>query len=236
MPICQRQAQKLLRHVELAVLAVAALLALEVTPAAAAVITYTSSATFSAAASPNVFETYATGTNGHAIANGGSFDGLTYSFSTGTDTAANLTGGILTNAFNSFSGLSLGGTQSTGQDFFFGGNSITVIFPSFVSAVGVFFNVNANSGTYSILAPVGDATTNSTSYDTRTFVFDGLTSTTPFDSVTFESNNVTLGSFNIPEIEYTTVPTSTVPEPFTLSLFGAGLAGAFAIRRRKAKA
>jgi hypothetical protein len=34
----------------------------------------------------------------------------------------------------------------------------------------------------------------------------------------------------------TTAPVSTVPEPLTLSIFAAGLAGAAALRRRKTKA
>lgn len=163
MPARHRQAPKLLQLANLAGPALAALLAFAAAPATAAVMTYTSSSAFSTAASPNVFETYATGTNGQTIANGGSFDGLTYSFSSGTSPSATLTGGILTNMFNSFSGISLGGSQSVGADFFFGGNSVTVVFPTAISAVGVFFNVNANSGTYELLTPVGDATTNSTS-------------------------------------------------------------------------
>ena len=47
-------------------------------------------------------------------------------------------------------------------------------------------------------------------------------------------NNVQSGlTFGIDTVGVTT--TSTVPEPFTLSLFGAGLAGAAAMRRRKKK-
>ncbi len=89
-------------------------------PATASVTTFTSSAAFNAATSGLTAETYATGTNGQTIANGGQFDTLTYNFSTGTDPFATLLGGIITNEFNSFSGLSLGGQQSTGQHFFFG--------------------------------------------------------------------------------------------------------------------
>ena len=192
-------------------------------PAAATVTTFTSSAAFNAATSGLTAETYATGTNGQTIANGGVFDTLSYNFSTGTNTFATLLNGIITNEFNSFSGLSLGGQQSTGQHFFFGGNSVTVTFPTPVLDVGVFFNVNQNSGTYTLTSPVGSVSTDSATFDTSTFVFDGIVSTTPFTSVTFASTNINLGSFNIPEIEFG--PTTGIPEPATFVLFGTALAG-----------
>src|SRR5689334_18617001 len=119
------------------------------------------------------------------------FDTLSYNFSTGTNTFATLLNGIITNEFNSFSGLSLGGQQSTGQHFFFGGNSVTVTFPTPVLDVGVFFNVNQNSGTYTLTSPVGSVSTDSATFDTNTFVFDGIVSTTPFTSVTFASTTST---------------------------------------------
>ena len=114
-------------------------------PAGAA--TYTSSSAFNAATAGDFFtvEQYASGTAGQLIPNGGSFDGLTYSVTGGT-----LNGSIITNEFNSFSGLSLGGNQSGGDQFFFGGNSVTVTFPKAVNAVGAFFNVNLNSGNYDL--------------------------------------------------------------------------------------
>jgi hypothetical protein len=198
-------------------------------PATASVMTFTSSAAFNAATSGLTAETYATGTNGQTIANGGHFNTLTYNFSTGTNTFATLSGGIITNLFNSFSGLSLGGQQSTGQDFFFGGNSVTDTFPTPVLDVGVFFNVNQNSGTFTLTASVGSVSTNSTTFDTSTFVFDAIVSTTPFNSVTFASTNVSLGSFNIPEIEFG--PAAT-PEPATFVLLVTALAGLRIISRR----
>ena len=199
-------------------------------PAAATVTTFTSSAAFNAATSGLTAETYATGTNGQTIANGGVFDTLIYNFSTGTNTVATLLNGIITNEFNSFSGLSLGGQQSTGQRFFFGGNSVTVTFPTPVLDVGVFFNVNQNSGTYTLTSPVGSVSTDSATFDTSTFVFDGIVSTTPFTNVTFASTNINLGSFNIPEIEFG--PTTGIPEPATFVLFGTALAGLGILARR----
>ena len=200
-------------------------------PAAASVTTFTSSAAFNAATSGLTAETYATGTNGQTITNGGVFDTLTYNFSTGTSPFATLLDGIITNQFNSVSGLSLGGQQSTGQHYFFGGNSVTVAFPTPVFDVGVFINVNQNSGTYILTASVGSVTTNSATFDTSTFVFDGIVSTTPFNSVTFASTDVNLGSFNIPEIEFGG-GSAAVPEPSTFALFATALVGLRIIRRR----
>jgi hypothetical protein len=68
-------------------------------------------------------------------------------------------GSIITSEFNSFSGLSLGGNQSGGSQFFFGGDSVTVTFPKAVNAVGVFFNVNANSGNCDLKTPAGNVST-----------------------------------------------------------------------------
>jgi hypothetical protein len=92
------------------------------------------------------------GTNGQSIATAGTFDGLTYNFTAGPELGT-LTGGIITSEFNSFSGLSAAGNQSTGQHFFFGGDQVTVIFPTPVTAVGVFFNVNPIRGTTTSLPP-----------------------------------------------------------------------------------
>ena len=67
---------------------------------------------------------------------------------------------------------------------------------------GIFYNVNANSGTFGILTSAGNASTSSASYDTSTFVFAGLISTTPFTSAEIFSNSGGAGtaSYNIPEI------------------------------------
>jgi hypothetical protein len=136
-------------------------------PANAAVVDYTSSAAFNAATTGDSFtvENYGTGTNGQTIANGGSFDGLTYTVTPGP--IGTLTGTIITNIANSFSGLTLGGNQSGGQQYFFGQDSVTVTFAAPVNAAGVFFNVNLNSGNYDLNTSVGDVSTGSASFDTE---------------------------------------------------------------------
>ena len=99
-------------------------------------------------------------------------------------------------------------------------------FPTPIKAVGVFFNVNLNSGNYDVNSTAGDASTGSVSYDTPTFVFDGISSTTPFSSITVLSEDFALGSYNIPEIEF-----ATVPEPATWALLLASLLGMGAMMR-----
>ena len=186
----------------------------------ATVISFTNSGAFNAAiaGSSVIVEQYATGTNGQTITNGGTFDRLTYNFTAGP--LGTLTGGIITNQFNSFSGLSAAGNQSTGQQFFFGGDQVTVLFPTPITAVGVFLNVNLGSGNYDLVTPVGPVVTGSAAYDTRTFVFDGITSTIPFSSITLLSENTSLGSYNVAEIEF-----APVPEPATLTLLLTALLG-----------
>jgi len=149
-----------MRRIELcgaAVMAVAlafSMGAAAITPARATLMTFTNSAAFSAAASgiPLTVENYSTGIAGQTIASGGTFHGLSYTFTAGP--VGTLLGGIITNQFNSLSGLSLGGNQSGGQQFFFGGDSFTVTFPTPINAIGAFFNVNLNSGNF-VLATAG---------------------------------------------------------------------------------
>ena len=191
----------------------------------AASISYTSSSAFLAAASAPA-DDFRNFTNGQNISSGETaLDGLTYSAFVLTLGATQLD---ITNLYNSFSGLSLGAnhlTQGSNQTFFYGGEGATVSFGIPITAFGIFFNVNPNSGTFGFSTSAGSASTGSASYDTSTFVFAGLTSTTPFSSITFSSTG---GSavYNVPEylIGYT-----SGPEPAT---FGITLAGALLLAAR----
>jgi hypothetical protein len=204
------------------VIALAGLMAVPARRIEAGVTTYTSSAAFDAAISDfsTSIENYGGLAPGTTITAGQTIDGLTYTaFTPGP--LGTLLGGIVTTEFNSFTGNSLGGNQSTGAQYFFGGDSVTVTFAAPVNAFGLFFNVNPNSGDYGFSTSLGTATTGSATFDTSTFVFAGLVSTdTKFTSATFFSTDTALGSYNVPEII-----TAIVPEPSGLSLLGLGALG-----------
>ena len=206
---------------------------LPLSQALAGTITYTSSTAFEAALAggPTQVENFSSFTNQELIAPGSTLNGITYA----SFDIAHGTEGVISNQFDSFSGLSLGGYQSGGAaEFFFDGDSMVIDFaPTY--AIGVFFNVNANSGTFGIDTSSGDATTGSGSYDTSTFVFAGLISTTPFTSAEIFSTSGGDGtaSYNIPEIALTEVQT---PEPASIGFtaLGVGLFAALLLRRRLA--
>jgi hypothetical protein len=195
--------------------------------ASAGTVTYTSSAAFEGATTVNATENYGSGfSNGEDLASGFSADGITYSGFALTSGATLLD---ITNQYDSFSGLSLGADHTAafgaGFTYFLGGEGATLTFDIPVTAFGMFFNANLNSGTYGFTTSVGSASTDSVAYDTSTFVFAGLISTTPFSSVTFSSGG---GVYNVPELLGTAA--SAVPEPATLAL---GLLGGLLLGARK---
>jgi hypothetical protein len=208
---------------------------LALTPIAQADTVYTSSAAFLAAISglSQTVEDYSNGFfDGEAIPNGFSAHGITYN-------EFNLTGGAtqgdITNQYNSFSGLSLGADHTnlgSAFTYFLGTEGATISFATPVTAFGMFFNVNLNSGQYGFLyGASGEAFTNSASYDTSTFVFVGVVADTPFSSLTFSSTDAVNGVYNVPEMIYATG--ANVPEPSSILLLGTSALAVFAgIRTR----
>jgi hypothetical protein len=202
-----------------------ALTALAATPAAAD--TFSSSAAFTAATNSLSVEDYGAYTPGQLIANGGTLGVLTYAFNTGSGL-----NGVVTNLYNSFTGNSLAAVQDgnplDSSDFFFPAESFTVFFPTAVTAVGIFSNINLPA-TADLLTSSGSATVTTLTYDTDTFGFIGFTSSTPFTSATFTSTS----GFNIPEIEYGSA-NGGIPEPAAWAMMLAGFAGLGAVLRRRA--
>jgi PEP-CTERM motif len=187
--------------------------------------TFTSSLAFNSATTGLTVENYGAYSAGTAVPSGSTLGALTYTF----NTAAGL-GGLITNQFNSFTGESLGAAQSGGQQFFFGGDAFTVTFPTAVTAVGIFANVNLGTS-FSLATPTVSLSNTVNTYDTSTFGFFGITSSTPFTSATFTSLDAN-STFNIPEIEFGSV--AAVPEPSTWAMMILGFCGVgFLAYRRK---
>ena len=207
-----------------ALVALAGTLALGSQPAKAT--TYTSSAAFGAATTGITTDNFGSYAAGALVPDGSSLGGLTYTF----NTSAGLGGVITAGFYNSFSGNSLAAKQVGGglssSDFFYNNEGFTVVFPTAVTAFGIFSNTNLPIGA-TLVTSSGTAATTFTTYDTSTFGFLGFTSPTPFTSATFTSS-----IFNIPEIEYGSV--SAVPEPSTWAMLILGFAGVgfMAYRRR----
>jgi hypothetical protein len=99
----------------------------------AATVSYTSSVAFQTALTGQtvVTEGYESPAVNSTIANGGTLNGLTYSFSNGE-------AGRIDNTFNRFGAGSLASSGPGG--FFFEGDSITVSFGAAITAFGIFFN------------------------------------------------------------------------------------------------
>jgi PEP-CTERM motif len=188
--------------------------------------TYTASAAFGAATTGITTDNFSSYAAGALVPDGSSLGGLTYTFNTG----AGLGGAITAGFYNSFSGNSLAAKQVSGglnsADFFYNSEGFTVVFPTAITAFGVFSNTNLPVGA-TLVTSSGTAATTFTTYDTSTFGFLGFTSPTPFTSATFTSS-----IFNIPEIEYGSV--TAVPEPSTWAMMILGFFGVgFMAYRRK---
>lgn len=200
----------------------ATVLALIASPAAnAAFVSYTSSSAFQAALSGGIvtiedFEGAAVNT---VIANGSTFNGLTYNFSGGID-------GRIDNLYNHFDEKSLAVSRT--PDFFLPDESISVAFDGPVTAFGIFFNVVLSpAGALFATTNLGDTAVSSDTYDLSTFQFVGLISDVAFNSVTFGANGTASSGFNVDNMIL-----NRVPEPTTMALFGLALLAVRACQRR----
>ena len=167
-------------------------------PSQSAIITFTSSAAFFGALSSFTTESFEADPPNTVIPDG-LYRGLTYAFPAGKD-------GRIDNTFNRIGASSLAATPA--GSFFFPGESVTVTFPTAITAVGIFFNIGTSpAGSLTVTTPVGVAG-NGASPDISTLYFVGLTSDTPFNTATFGSTAPGLG-FNLDEL----TSGQAVPEP-----------------------
>jgi hypothetical protein len=120
------------------------------------------------------------------------------------------------------------------------GGTLTFTFASPIQAFGAYFSgvqnfttdtVNFSDGTSQVL----DIPEDGTSSSIGALDFVGFTDAgASISSVTINAGSFAAGYDDIGVDDVLFGPVTTpVPEPFTLSLFGAGLAGAAALRRRK---
>ncbi len=213
-------------------LVLALLVTLATAPAAWADTVYTSSADFLSAISglSATTEDYSSGFfDTQPIPNGFSSHGITY---TQFNLTQGATQGIITSLYHSFSGLGLGADHTIlgpSYTYFLGNEGATINFAQPVTAFGMFFDVNLNSGQYGFTYSGGSASTDSASYDTSTFVFVGVVASNPFSTITFSSADAVNGVYTVPEMIYA----SSVPEPSSILLLGTSLLGSFGVVGRR---
>jgi len=191
----------------------------------AATVSFTSSAAFQTALTGQtvVTEGYESLAANSTIANGGTLNGLTYSFSNGLP-------GRIDNVFNKFGTQSLASSGPGG--FFFEDSSITVSFGAAITAFGILFNLTQSpAGAVYATTNGGDTALGSDTFDSTTFYFVGLISGTAFTSVTFGATTAAVSGFNVDNLSY--VVARAVPEPGSLALASLALFGAAMARRRR---
>jgi hypothetical protein len=110
-------------------------------------------------------------------------------------------------------------------------NPITIFFSSPV--MGAAFNINSNEGESFFEAFLG--ATSQHSFSAPTGLFDEIWY--GFDGIAFDRIEILAGGSNnamlIDNLQIGGAPTSTVPEPASMTLLATGLAGLAAARRRK---
>lgn len=215
--------------------------------ASGAVIPYYTYAEFNAALVSGTFsddyETYADGT---MVPNGGQLlggfprgTGPTYMFSDGNTGFIDGTTYVPFSGNNSFARNDVGSANEFGP-----GSSVTLTFPTPVTAVSVFFNGNGAAATqpgdFRITTDNGEFVENADNAIIGNFAqfptlfFLGLTSDTPFSSVTFGAIPGAATGFTFDDVQAGIAQTegAPVPTPAALFVFGGLMAIGFARRRK----
>lgn len=195
----------------------------------AAVAGYTSSIPFYAALADRkvTIQGFEGAPSGTPIASGSAFEGLVYSFPSGTV-------GRIDDEFRALRHNSLAlDRKRPDAPFFLTGEKLTVEFATAVDAIGIFFNIERRDPGQLFVATNAGRVGNGSQYDFSSFYFIGLIAETPFTSAVIGSvatGGARLG-FNLDNLAYAP---HVVPVPGTFILFGSGLA--LLARRRWPKA
>ena len=209
---------------------------LAATPVHAQVTAYTSSAAFAAAAPGTpLTEDFSSGYDTQSIANGSAFNGIVYNFTAGSNTnLATLQGGFISGTFGGFNGFTLAADQGNGSpEAFYTNDQITLTFPYWVLAAGVFIEALPDTGVYTLTLGTSTYTLDSavvspdyTDPNSVTYFFLGVVSSTPFTSITVGGQDSNSGPFIIAGVQ-------SVPEPATMGVLASGVIGLGASRRRR---
>ena len=210
-------------------------------PVFATTTTYTTQASFVGATSSLTTENFDGVTTPHTITSGdgtttGAFGALVFTANIANSGNLIVSSGFDTTSGSNYLGTDIGGTFASQDNF-----TVYLPFPS--DAIGMYLLIGGplSAGDFTLSAAGGtalsSATPETTLADGTVVYYLGLTSTSAFGSATLQVT--TPGGpndgpyWNIDDLSYEKAKSSTVPEPSSILLLGAGLA---AVVRRVKKA